>query len=129
MHFHIKSLVENVGLNYWNYKNIYAYDRWVIANDLSIKYDIVNGWPGSTNDACIWHTSQAKLYLEQLNLLYPFLLAGGTAYPISPFLMKPYSAAETKGDPRKRLFNHHLSGLRKLRPRMWLIFRKCIFPS
>jgi inosine/xanthosine triphosphate pyrophosphatase family protein len=39
--------VENVGLNYWNYKNIYAYDRWVIANDLSIKYDIVNGWPGA----------------------------------------------------------------------------------
>ncbi len=102
----------NVGQNYWNHKNVYAFNLQVIANDQSIIYDIVNGWPGNTNDAHNWRTSQAKLYLEQLNLHYRFLLAGDSTYPISQFLMKPFSTAEAEGDPGKRLFNRCLSGLR-----------------
>jgi hypothetical protein len=75
-------------------------------------YDIDNSWPGSTNDARIWRTSAAKVYLEEEQGQHFYLLAGDAAYPISGVLIKPYSVAEAGRNHRKRLFNQRLSGLR-----------------
>jgi hypothetical protein len=73
-------------------------------------YDIDNSWPGSTNDARIWRTSEVKEYLEQAGTTY--FIAGDSAYPISTLLVKPYSVDEAGRDNSKLLFNQRLSGLR-----------------
>ncbi len=41
-----------------------------------------------------------------------YLLAGDSAYPISGYLVKPFSVAEAGRDASKRQFNERLSGLR-----------------
>jgi hypothetical protein len=85
----------------------------VISNDRKI-YNIDCKWPGSTHDARVWNNSEAKTHIEEQDR---FLVAGDTAYPISPQLMKPYSNQETlpENDPtgRKRVFNSRLSGIRE----------------
>jgi hypothetical protein len=65
---------------------------------------------GSTYDARVWRTSEAKVYLEGTG--HDFLLAGDSGYPISQTLVKPYPVDEAGRDASKRLFNQRLSGLR-----------------
>jgi hypothetical protein len=64
-------------------------------------YDIDNSWPGSTNDARIWWTSEAKIYLEEEQNQHFYLLAGDAAYPISGILMKPFSIVEASRNHQK----------------------------
>jgi hypothetical protein len=81
----------------------------VVANDEKIIYDVDCDWPGCAHDARIWRRSAAKHVLEQQAL---YFIAGDSAYPIGPILMKPFSTAEAAVDETKRLFNQRLSGLR-----------------
>jgi hypothetical protein len=51
-----------------------------------------------------------RTYLEAVPGAY--FIAGDSAYPISPVLMKPYTNREALEDPLSRLFNARLSALR-----------------
>jgi hypothetical protein len=81
----------------------------VVANDEKVIYDIDCDWPGCAHDARIWRRSAVKHIVEEQAV---YLIAGDSAYPISPVLMKPFSNAEAANDNDKRLFNQRLSGLR-----------------
>ena len=95
---------------FWCRKQYYSINVQVVGNDKFI-YDLDVGWPGSTHDARVWSRSLAKRHIEQQKR---FLLAGDSGYPTSENLVKPYSTAESANDPRKRLFNRRLSGLRTM---------------
>jgi hypothetical protein len=81
----------------------------VIGNDRYLIYDINVDWQGCTHDACIWKNLSAKRVIERQRR---YLLAGDSAYPISENLMTLYCTAEALANPRRRLFNKRLSGLR-----------------
>lgn len=81
----------------------------MVANDEKVIYDIDCDWPGCAHDARIWRRSAVKHIVEEQAV---YLIAGDSAYPISPVLMKPFSNAEAANDNDKRLFNQRLSGLR-----------------
>jgi hypothetical protein len=95
--------------DYWNRKMRWAINVQVIGNDRHLIYDINVDWQGCTHDARIWKNSSAKRVIERQRR---YLLAGDSAYPISENLMTPYRTAEALANPRRRLFNKRLSGLR-----------------
>jgi hypothetical protein len=66
--------------------------------------------PGVTHDARVWAFSGAKQYVEAH--LGGFFIVGDSAYPLSPVLMKVYSAREAENDINIRRFNTTLSGVR-----------------
>ena len=99
-----------VAQQFWCRKQFYSINVQVVGNDKFI-YDLDVGWPGSTHDARVWNRSLVKRHIEQQKR---FLLAGDSGYPTSENLVKPYSTAESANDPRKRLFNRRLSGLRTM---------------
>ena len=71
------------------------------------EYRILNvnaSWPGSVHDARVWRNS-AVFRLLSSGMAGDKLLIADSAYPISPFLMKPFSQAEATIDPVKRRFN------------------------
>ncbi len=68
-------------------------------------------WPGSTHDARIWAWSDMRHFLDSEPEFF-FFMAGDSAYPISPILIKPYPNGDAAQDPSVRLFNSRLSGLR-----------------
>lgn len=105
--------------SYWSRKQSYAINVQAVCGD-GVFYDIDVAWPGGTHDARIWNTSQAKLFIENLNSYY---VAGDSGYPISTTLVKPYSVAEATRDPSKALFNRRLSGIR------YFIFNVCYYLS
>jgi hypothetical protein len=61
----------------------------VVCNDEYVILDLDCDWPGVTHDARVWAYSSVRRYLETVPGFY--LIAGDSAYPISPVLMKPYS--------------------------------------
>ena len=80
----------------------------MVANEKRI-CDVDVGWPGTANDSRVWRRSGVKSVWEEQDT---FKMAGDSAYPISTVLITPYRAIETVNQPRKRLFNGRLSGLR-----------------
>ena len=93
---------------FWGRKARYSINCQVVGNEHRI-CDIDVQWPGSTHDARIWKLSHAKHIIEEQ---IEYKIAGDSGYPISQVLVKPYSAAEVNGNPRRRTFNRKLSGLR-----------------
>ena len=93
---------------FWGRKARYSINCQVVGNEQRI-CDIDVQWPGSTHDARIWRLSHAKQIIEE-QIVYK--IAGDSGYPLSQVLVKPYSAAEVQGDPRRKTFNRKLSGLR-----------------
>ena len=105
-----------VAQQFWCRKQFHSINVQVVGNDKFI-YDLDVGWPGATHDARVWSRSLVKRHIEQQKR---FLLAGDSGYPTSENLVKPYSTAESANDPRKRLFNRRLSGLRT-------VMSECLF--
>ena len=79
------------------------------------------GFPGNSHDAIIFQSTQiwsdareGKLIPQMgknLNgVLVPPLVVGDSAFPLQPWLMKPYSNALLT--PKQRYFNYHLSRAR-----------------
>jgi hypothetical protein len=91
-------------------KNFYALNCQVVCNDEFLICDLDCDWPGRTHDARVWAWSDVRTFLESVPGAY--YIAGDSAYPISPVLMKPYSNREAQADPLSRLFNARLSALR-----------------
>jgi hypothetical protein len=80
----------------------------VTANETRI-CDIDMKWPGKAHDSRVYMNSEVKVWLEEQ---VPFTAAADSAYCISRVLVKPFTQNESANDPRKRLFNRRLSGLR-----------------
>ena len=80
----------------------------VTANQTRI-CDLDMRWPGKTHDSRVYTRSDVKVWLEAQ---VAFMAAADSAYPISSVIMKPFTDNESANDPRKRLFNRRLSGLR-----------------
>jgi hypothetical protein len=95
--------------DYWSRKQYYAINCQVIADDRKIIYDVDCDWHGGVHDARMWRNSTAKQFVEQQR---KYMMAGDSAYPISPVLMKPFSNQEAAANASKRLFNRRLCGLR-----------------
>ena len=91
-------------------KNFYALNSQLVCNDEMLILDVDPDWPGKTHDARVWAHSDVRTYLEAVPGAY--LVAGDSAYPISPVLMKPYSNREAADNPRMKLFNSRLSAIR-----------------
>ena len=70
--------------------------------------DVDASWPGSVHDARVWRNSGASNLLST-GVSRNYLLIGDSAYPLKPYLMKPFPLAETAADPRKMAFNRVLS--------------------
>ena len=74
--------------------------------------DLDCDWPGRTHDARVWAWSDVRVYLEGGAVPGVYFIAGDSAYPISPVLLKPYSNAEAGNNARSKLFNRLLSAIR-----------------
>jgi len=72
-------------------KNFYAINAQVVCNDEMLILDLDCDWPGRTHDARVWAWSDVRAYLEGGPVPGVYFLAGDSAYPISPVLLKPYS--------------------------------------
>ena len=70
--------------------------------------DVDASWPGKVHDARIWRNSAAYRTLST-GVSGRCLLIGDSAYTLSPFLMKPFPAAQTATDPAKKAFNDVLT--------------------
>jgi hypothetical protein len=84
----------------------------VVCNDEFLILDLDCGWPGRTHDARVWAWSDVRLYLEGGAEPGVYCIAGDSAYPISPVLMKPYNNREALNNALMRLFNTRLSSIR-----------------
>lgn len=100
----------NVKQDYWNRKFCHAINVQIIGNEKKLILDINANFQGSANDARVWKNSSAK---EVVHRNHEYLLAGDSAYPITPVLITPYRSNEGLVDDRtKREFNTRHSGLR-----------------
>jgi hypothetical protein len=95
--------------NFFTRKLFYGINAMVIANDRKLIVGLDVDWHGSAHDARVWRMSRLKRRIERRRGYY---LAGDSAYPGSDTLVKPYPNQEAIRNPRKRLFNSRLCGLR-----------------
>jgi len=93
-------------------KNFYAFNTQVVCNDRFLICDLDTDWPGKTHDAKVWAWSDVRVYLEGGAVPGNFYIAGDSAYPISPVLMKPYTNREALDNALMKLFNARLSAIR-----------------
>jgi hypothetical protein len=89
-------------------KGFYGINTMVIANDTKRICSLDVAWHGAAHDARVWRHSFARDEVMKRR----YYLAGDSAYPISDHLIKPYSVNKALRDPRRRLFNTRLCGLR-----------------
>ena len=69
-----------------------------------ISYDV--GWPGSVHDAKVYRNSHFYLNRSSLIKGNDFLI-GDSAYPLSPFLIKPFSKPNEDQTEFNRIFSSH----------------------
>ena len=88
--------------DYYNRKNWYSIIAQTVVDHNGLFRDLCIGWPGSVHDACVF--SNSKLYSkvnsgellqgEELRVTggtIPVFLIGDSAYPLLPWLLKPFS--------------------------------------
>lgn len=71
--------------------------------------DIVARWPGSSHDAHIWNTCNLKRKLVDQRDQTSYYLIGDSAYPLEPWMLKPYADPQTQ---QETLFNEKLRTVR-----------------
>ena len=82
----------------------------VVGNDSRI-CDVDCTWPGSAQEATIFHYSAVKQHVES-QLTYK--CASDSGYSISQVLVKAYDTVSAFNDRRKRKFNQSLSAIRSI---------------
>ncbi len=123
-----KISVGSVQQDYWNRKMTHALNVQIVGNDKRLILDIDCDWFGSANDARIWKNSSAKTVIEGQTDQNPFLLAGDSGYPLSQYLIVPYTTEEALNDESKRRFNRRHSGLRTVVTENIFAIMKSRFP-
>ena len=118
---HIPILAPNEShADYVNRKRYHSIIMQAVVDHNHLYRDVVIGWPGSVHDARV--LSNSKIYEKgNYNSLFPQnveeqisgqkmnpVIIGDAAYPLLPWLMKPYP--ENNTTPRiKKKFNYQLS--------------------
>ena len=69
-----------------------------------LDYDV--GWPGSVHDAKVYKHSHFYLNRSSLIKENDFLI-GNSAYPLSPFLIKPYNKPNNEQKRFNQIFSSH----------------------
>ena len=104
--FHLAELIRELR----NRKSTYSLNTQIIGGLDGLIYDVDFRCPGSVHDATVWRFSQARPYIETR---WPkYFLAGDSGNFKCAVLITPNSAQEELNNPRRRLFNIRLSGLR-----------------
>ncbi len=108
--------------DYFNCKGYHSLVMLAVVDFRGIFTDIYIGWPGRVHDARIFSNSDifqkrsnGQLFQNQTRTInghnLPIVIVGDPAYPLLPWLMKPYP--EYAGMPRKQQeFNFRLSKAR-----------------
>lgn len=108
--------------DYFNRKGFYSVIMQAVVDSSGLFLDSYIGWPGKVHDARVLVNSSLYKKATTSNLLpnwtrrlcgvdIPLLLLGDPAYPLLPWLMKPY--LENQHSPREeRHFNYRLSRAR-----------------
>lgn len=78
---------------YWNRKKRYSIQCQAIVDHRGVFTDYEIGWPGSVHDAKVYRNSFFYQNVSTLIEGWDYLL-GDSAYPISSFLIKPFSNSE-----------------------------------
>ena len=119
-HIRIKAPNDSA-LDYFSRYQQHDFIIQAIVDGKKVFMDFACGYPGSMHDARVLRRSTIFQRAEQKNVLTqltvnvnghdigPYLL-GDSAYPLSPWLMKPYP--EGTRDPREIAFNKELSSAR-----------------
>ena len=127
---------------YHNFKNFYSIVLMALVDS---HYRFVwgsCGYPGNSHDSIIFKSTELWSNIESGNVLpsigkkiakqtVPPLIVGDSAFPIAPWLMKPYTDAVLS--PKQRYFNYRLSRARmvtegaygQLKGRWRVLLRKC----
>ncbi|XP_055955589.1 uncharacterized protein LOC126814699 [Patella vulgata] len=108
--------------DFHNRKGWYSIIVQAVVNDRYEFTDLNIGWPGSVHDARVYANS--KIYAKGLsgtlfagkmidvnNVRLPIVLLGDPAYPLSNFLMEPYTD-NGHLTPKQKTFNYKLSSSR-----------------
>ncbi|XP_012725848.3 putative nuclease HARBI1 [Fundulus heteroclitus] len=87
-------------VDYFNRKGWYSINMQGLVDDRYMFRDLCIGWPGSTDDACVLVNSQLyrfwengvfpHLQTEIDGVMVPAVILGDPAFPLLPWLMKPY---------------------------------------
>lgn len=125
-HVRIEKL-PNSGSSNFNYKGYHPIVLMACCDADGLFTMIECGYAGRNSDGGIFRASAIKYWLTHSGLdipsparlpndinesLCPFYLVGDEAFPLSPYLMRPYSKRIL--DNTKRIFNYRLSRGRKL---------------
>ena len=109
--------------DYYNRKGWYSMVVQAIVDHDYIFRDICVGWPGSVHDARIFANSLIYKRITEDHILsdgecrtihgceIPINIIGDSAYPIQPWLMKPFGDGPSLS-PREKCFNYRLSRAR-----------------
>jgi len=105
--------------DYYNRKGFYSVIVQAVVDHNCLFRNICVGWPGSVHDARLFANSLLYNKIEILqgtSLQFRgneilTLLVGDSAYPIKPWLMKPFPHSPSLSGQQKR-FNHRLSRAR-----------------
>ncbi|KAM9132648.1 uncharacterized protein ACDP82_008740 [Pangshura tecta] len=106
--------------NYINQKGYFSMVLQALVDHHGCFIDIYSGWPGKVHDARIfWNTGlfrklQAGTFFPSQQITVgevkmPIVILGDPAYPLMPWLMKPYTGSL---DSSKKQFNNRLSQCR-----------------
>lgn len=115
---------KNSGSDYFNYKNFYSIVLQAVANSDCKFIAIDVGCKGRQSDGGVFRSSKLYELLEtnRLNVPQPrelpnslvkapFVLVGDEAYPLLPYLMRPFPRKSL--DKSKHIFNYRLSRCRQ----------------
>ena len=110
------------GTDYYNRKGFYSMLIQAVVDFRGIFIDVNIGWPGKVHDARVFANS--TLYQKGSNgtlfpdwsqtingISVPLLILGDPAYPLLPWLMKPY-IENARSTPEERNFNYRHSRAR-----------------
>uniref|UniRef100_A0A8C3XM02 Putative nuclease HARBI1 n=1 Tax=Chelydra serpentina TaxID=8475 RepID=A0A8C3XM02_CHESE len=97
---------EHQGGQYINRKGYFSMVLQALVDHKGRFTNINVGWPGKVHDARVFKNSGLFKRLQQG---MPTVILGDPAYPLMPWLMKPYTGAL---DTEKELFNYRLSKCR-----------------
>jgi len=91
---------------YFTRKKRYALHCQDIVDHRGIFLDYDVGWPGSVHDAKVYKYSHFYLNRSSLIKENDFLI-GDSAYPLSPFLIKPYNKPNNEQKRFNKIFSSH----------------------